>query len=133
MALFYLITRAYGLDLDQLKGPSWLNDTVSGGYAISATMPASTTQEEFCGMLRNLIVERFHLTFHFEKQPRPGYELTVMPGGPKFREFVPGPATPGEGPGRGRDANGFPILPASQSTTRITSVSRTGAAKESPG
>ena len=58
-------------------------------------MPASTTQEEFCGMLRNLMAERFHLTFHFEKQPRPGYELTVMPGGPKFKEFVPGSATDG--------------------------------------
>ena len=32
-----------------------------------------------------------------------------MPGGPKFREFVPGPAAPSDGPGRGLDANGFPI------------------------
>jgi uncharacterized protein (TIGR03435 family) len=92
-------------------------------------MPASTTQQGFCGMLRNLIAERFHLTFHYEKQPRPGYELTVMPGGLKFREFVPGPATPGEGPGRGQDANGFPMLSASQATAMSMSVSRTGARK----
>jgi uncharacterized protein (TIGR03435 family) len=131
-ALFYLIVRAWGLDLDQLKGPLWLDDGRNSGYAISATMPASTTQEEFCGMLRNLIAERFHLTFHFEKQPRQGYELTVMPGGPKFREFVPGAATPGEAPGpRGSDANGFPILSPSQPTTRLRNTSRTGAVKES--
>jgi uncharacterized protein (TIGR03435 family) len=131
-ALLYLIIRAYGLDPDQLKGPSWLDDAWNSGYAISATMPATTTQEEFCGMLRNLIVERFHLAFHYEKQPRPGYELTVMPGGPKFREFVPGPATPGEGSGpRGLDANGFPILSPSQPTARLMNTSRTGVTKES--
>ena len=33
-------------------------------------------------MLRNLLAERFHLTFHHETQLRPGYELTVLPGGP---------------------------------------------------
>lgn len=83
-------------------------------------------------MLRNLIVERFHLAFHYEKQPRPGYELTVMPGGPKFREFVPGPATPGEGPGpRGSDANGFPLLSPSKPMTRLVSISSTGETKES--
>jgi uncharacterized protein (TIGR03435 family) len=92
-------------------------------------MPASTTQEEFCGMLRNLMAERFHLKFHFEKQSRQGYELTVMPGGPKFREFVPGSAAPGEGPGRGSDANGFPILSPGQPTAMVWNTSRTGATK----
>jgi uncharacterized protein (TIGR03435 family) len=87
--LSYLIMRAWGNDLDQWKGPLWLNDTMSGGYDISATMPASTAADEFCGMLRNLLTERLHLTFHYEKQLRPGYELTVLRGGPKFREFVP--------------------------------------------
>ena len=131
-ALFYLVLRAYGLDLDQLNGPSWLGDAMNGGYAISATMPVSTTQEEFCGMLRNLLVERFHLRFHYEKQPRPGYELTVMPGGPKFQEFVPVPVTPGAGPApRGSDADGFPILSASQATARVMNRSRTGTIKES--
>ena len=112
-SLSNLIVRAYGLDVDQLKGPSWLTDSVNSGYAINATMPASTTQEQFCGMLRNLMVERFHLTFHYEKQPRPGYELTVMPGGPKFKEFVRDSAATGEGPkDSGLDANGFDPLPS---------------------
>lgn len=130
-ALTTLIMRAWGLDMDQLKGPSWLNNPVDSGYAISATMPESTTHEEFCGMLRNLMAERFHLTFHYEKQPRPGYKLTVMPGGPKFKEFVPGLDTPGEGPGRGSDANGFPNLSPSQPTAAAWNTSRTGATKAS--
>jgi uncharacterized protein (TIGR03435 family) len=115
-SLSSLMLRAYGLAWDQLKGPPWLTDSVNSGYAINVTMPASTTQEQFCGMLRNLMAERFHLTFHYEKQARPGYELTVLPGGPKFKEFVPGSAAD-EGPkNSGLDAQGFPILPPSQPT-----------------
>src|SRR3569833_2377205 len=130
-ALFYLILHAYGLDLDQLDGPSRLGDAMNGGYAISATMPVSTTREEFCGMLRNLIAERFHLSFHFEKQPRPGYELTVMPGGPKFRHFVPGPVAPVDVRGsRSSDADGFPILAVSQARARVMNRNRTGTIKE---
>ncbi len=126
-----LIRRAYGLDSDQFKGPSWLTGSVDSGYAINATMPASTTQEQFCGMLRNLIVERFHLTFHYEKQARPGYELKVLPGGPKFKEFVPGPAAPDDGPKiLGSDANGFPILSPSQPTGNAANT-RTAAWKVS--
>jgi len=130
-ALYTLILRAYGLDVDQMKGPAWLNDAMNNGYAINATMPPSTTQEEFCGMLRNLMAERFHLTFHYEKQSRTGYELTVMPGGPKFKEFVPVAATPGDGPGRGADANGFPMLSPSQPTAMAFRTSNTGETKES--
>jgi uncharacterized protein (TIGR03435 family) len=144
-SLSSLIMRAWGIDGgDRLKAPSWLNNPVENGYAISATLPAPTTQEQFCGMLRNLLTERLHLTFHYEKQPRPGYELTVMPGGPKFKEFVPGPATPGEGYNSdtginpfaqmralGSDATGFPNLSPSQPTGLATNNSRTGATKES--
>jgi len=131
-ALSNLIVRAYGLDMDQWKGPPWLGDAMNSGYAMSATMPSSTTPEEFCGMLRNLMAERFHLAYHYEKQPRPGYELTVMSGGAKFREFVPVPAAPNEEPGfRGADANGFPILSPSQPTALAIRISPTGARKES--
>jgi len=144
ITLSTLILRAYSLDSDELKGPPWLSSAENGGYAISATMPPSTRPDEFCGMLRNLIAGRFHLTFHYEKQPRPGYELTVMPGGPKFHEFVPGPTPSGEASGsssvadrlaeiraRGLDANGFPNLLPSQPTAWATQNSATGATKES--
>ena len=88
-ALSSLILRAYGLDVDQLKGSAWVSDAMNNGFALVATMPASTTQEQFCGMVRNLLRDRFHFAFHFEKQSRPGYELTVLPGGPKFKQYVP--------------------------------------------
>jgi uncharacterized protein (TIGR03435 family) len=124
-SLSTLILRAYGLDLDQWKGPAWVSDTTNNGFAIAATMPVSTSQEQFCGMLRNLLRDRFHFTFHFEKQSRPGYELTVLAGGPKFKKFVPGPAGSGDRSYR-VDENGFPVMPPGQLTAMSMSVSRTG-------
>lgn len=130
-ALSALITRAYGLDSDRFQGPAWITDAANHGFALVATMPVSTGQEQFCGMLRNLLAQRFHLTFHFEKQPRPGYELTILPGGPKFKEFLAVEAAPGEGRGYSVDANGFPKISPSQATAMSMSISRTGAWKVS--
>lgn len=127
-ALSALISRAYGLDSDQLKGPSWVSDPMNSGFAVAATMPVSATQEQYCGMLRNLLAERFHLVFHFEKQPRPGYELTVLPGGPKFRKFVPDPAAAQDRAYR-VDEKGFPVIPPGQPTALSMSFNRTGLRK----
>lgn len=124
-ALSVLISRAYGLDSDQLKMPAWVSDAMNNGFALVASMPASTTQEQFCGMLRNLLRDRFHFAFHFEKQSRPGYELTVLPGGPKFKKFAPGPAEAGDRSYR-VDEKGFPVMPPAQATVMSMSVSRTG-------
>lgn len=129
-ALSSLILRAYGLDADQIKGPSWISDAMNNGFAVAATMPALTSQTQYCGMLRNLLAERFHFLFHFEKQSRPGYELRVLPGGPKFKEYVPGPAVAGERAYR-VDKSGFAIIPASQPTWHSASFSRTGLRKVS--
>jgi uncharacterized protein (TIGR03435 family) len=127
-ALSSLISRAYGLASDELKGPAWTTDAMNSGFSVMATMPASTTQEQFCGMLRNLLTERFHLVFHLEKQSRPGYELTVLPGGPKFKEFVPEPAAD-NGPVRGVDDRGFPLLPPSRLVGAAIMLNRTGLSK----
>jgi uncharacterized protein (TIGR03435 family) len=129
-ALSVLISRAYGLDSDQLKGASWVYDAMNNGFALVATLPASTTQEQYCGMLRNMLSGRFHLVFHFEKQSRSGYELTVLPAGPKFKHYVPDPDAPGDRAFR-VDERGFPIIPASQPTALSMAVSRTGVWKVS--
>src|SRR6185437_6771898 len=110
----YLILIAYDLWSDQLQGPAWIHDDTDHLFTISATMPATTTKEQYCGMLRNLLAERFHLTFHHETQPRPGYELTVLPGGPKFQQYAPGQSNAGSGPAGGTDANGFGVMVPSQ-------------------
>jgi uncharacterized protein (TIGR03435 family) len=60
------------------------------------------TQEQFRRMQQDLMVERFHLQFHYEPKEMPVSELTVVKRGllkesaapsPEQRDFVPGPTS----------------------------------------
>jgi len=131
IALSTLIMTAYDLWPDQVQGPAWMTNMVESGFTISATMPAAITKEQYCGMLRNLLATRFHLTFRRETQTRPGYELTVMPGGPKFKEYVPGQSSAESAAGMRSDANGFPVMPPDRPTVLSFSMSANGLRKQS--
>ena len=113
-----LLMRAYDVATDQVAGPSWIQGDLTGAstYTIDATMPASTTKEQFRFMLQNLLAERFHLVVHHETQDFPGYDLVVAKGGPKFKEATPAAAS---GPGRATGKDGFPILPPGPQTSII--------------
>jgi uncharacterized protein (TIGR03435 family) len=126
-----LLMTAYDLWTDQVSGPDWMKDAINNGFAITATMPAATTKEEYCGMLRNLLTERFHLTLRREMQARPGFELTVLPGGPKFKKYDPQDPGPEAMPGTRSDKNGFPLLTPTQATALSFSVRSDGLTKES--
>jgi uncharacterized protein (TIGR03435 family) len=105
--LSVLLTTAYGVGNDQIIGPQWLTDfSESHVYAVTATMPPTTTKEQFRLMLQNLLTERFHLSVHHEMKDFPGYDLVVSSAG-KLREWDPNGPPPPDGM---RDANGFPIL-----------------------
>lgn len=54
-------------------------------YDFAAVVPEGATKAEFRAMLRNLLVERFHLHYHRETRELPMYELRVAPGGPKLQ------------------------------------------------
>jgi uncharacterized protein (TIGR03435 family) len=119
-----LLTRAFDVSMDQIVGPAWTRDFMSGNYyTIDATIPPGATKKQFHQMLQNLLVERFHLVFHHETRNFPGYELVVDKGGPKFKEVTPTPnvdpnAIPDmrtmlNGP---RGADGFPNLPPGPQT-----------------
>jgi uncharacterized protein (TIGR03435 family) len=54
-------------------------------YDFSAVVPEGATKAEFRMMLRNLLVERFHLRYHPETRSLPLYELRVAPGGHKLK------------------------------------------------
>ena len=41
---------------------------------------------EFSAMVRNLLVERFHLRYHRDTRELPLYELRVAPGGHKLKQ-----------------------------------------------
>jgi uncharacterized protein (TIGR03435 family) len=54
-------------------------------YDFAAVVPAGATKAEFRAMLRNLLIERFHLRYHRETREVPVDELGVAPGGPKLK------------------------------------------------
>jgi uncharacterized protein (TIGR03435 family) len=92
--LMPLLTKAYGVQADQISGPAWMSDFMGPNlYSITATMPPDTTNEQFQLMLQNLLVGRFQMKLHHETRNFPGYDLVVAPGGPKLKETAQGSAT----------------------------------------
>ncbi len=116
-SLTAIVARAWNIALDQIDGPPSVTKPAmtKATYTINATMPSSTTPDQFRRMLQNLLIDRFAIKLHHETRNFPGYELTVLPGGPKFKVTSqdaatfdsPPPIT--KMPGIGQD--GFPILP----------------------
>jgi len=106
-----LLAVAYDVWFDEISGPDWLNNRGEDVYTVTATMPPTTTMDQFRLMLQNLLVERFHVVLHHETQARQGYELVVASGGPKIKQWTP-PETDLAQSKRFTDANGFPRLGA---------------------
>ena len=97
-----LLGAAFGVSADQIKGPGWLRDFAAMPfYDITAVMPAETTKSPVEEMLRNLVIERFHLIFHREAGNFPGYVMTVDKGGPKLKVI---------------GADGFPVVPGKRTS-----------------
>jgi uncharacterized protein (TIGR03435 family) len=115
-----LLQIAYDVKPHQITGPSFLD---SERFEITATMPPTTSKEQFQVMLQNLLAERFKLAIHRETKELPMYSLSVAKGGPKLKESAPveppkegdgdpppPPPLPSGPPKIGPD--GFPMLPS---------------------
>jgi uncharacterized protein (TIGR03435 family) len=102
-----LLKRAY-LGYFEIKSPGWADSDI---VAVDATMPPSTTKEQFRTMLQNLLIDRFALKTHVEKKEIAGYALTVAPDGLKIKEAQPDNEPPGRFTGK-MGADGFPVPPA---------------------
>ncbi len=76
-----LLVRAYGVEVDQISGPGWID---SEKYTIAAKLPAGTSVAQFQTMLQNLLTERLTLKLHHETKEFSAYELTVAKNGPKL-------------------------------------------------
>jgi uncharacterized protein (TIGR03435 family) len=111
-----LIGISYSLKPYQLVGPPAIE---RDAYDIVAKVPAGATRDQFLLMIRNLLSERFGMTFHWETREMPVYELVVAKGGSKLKEPEKPPAglppnlTRPLPPAKdlARDKDGFPILP----------------------
>ncbi len=71
VSLKALIEMAYHVDMDQVGGPQWIDDE---RYDINAKYPPDTPRDEMRIMVRNMLADRFHLTFHEETRPRLEYD-----------------------------------------------------------
>ena len=79
-----VIQRAYGLDEIQLPKASAV-PLMLAKYDIDAKAEHAASRRELLEMLRNLLVDRFKLSFHWETKEVSGYVLTAARGGPKLR------------------------------------------------
>lgn len=79
-SLKYLLSKAFGLKMFQIFGPSWIETN----YDISAKVPSGTTREQALEMLQNLLIERLKLQTHYEKKEFAAYSLVVADKGHKL-------------------------------------------------
>jgi len=79
-----LIGFAYGLHVKQIIGaPDWFNTQL---FDISGVpdVEGQPSMAQMNMLMENLLVDRFHLKFHYEKRELPVFALTVAKGGPKM-------------------------------------------------
>jgi uncharacterized protein (TIGR03435 family) len=100
-----LLVQAFHVQGHAIVGPDWLSSTVGPRYEIVATVPAGANRDDVPGMLQNLLIERFGLTFHREQKEMPAYALVAGRNGPKLKPSIDSPTSV---PAR----DGFPGLPA---------------------
>ena len=89
-----LIAAAYDLNPRTISGgPGWIE---SDHYDIVAVTPGDVrpSHDEQMSMLRNLLTDRFKLTFHREQKVFSIYELEIAKNGPKLMES----ASPADAP-----------------------------------
>jgi uncharacterized protein (TIGR03435 family) len=112
-----IIMSAFDLTEFQVIGPDSLN-TIA--VDVDATMEAGTTKEQLQMMFRNMLAERFGLTFHWGTKDLPTYSILVARGGPRMSQSADlpsagdsAPPAPMEGPPR-VDSDGFPVSMGTQ-------------------
>jgi uncharacterized protein (TIGR03435 family) len=53
-------------------------------FDLAAKLPPNTTKAAFRAMLRNLLIERFHIKLHIESRGFPAFEMVLAKGGAKL-------------------------------------------------
>lgn len=73
--ILQLLDVAYGLDFNQIEGPSWL---AKEKYSVSAKVAPGATMPQVRLMWQDLLRNRFHLQTHFTSKEFPVWELRVV-------------------------------------------------------
>jgi uncharacterized protein (TIGR03435 family) len=81
--LAMILQTAFDLrDTQKVNGPDWMNIDM---FDVAATLPPDATKNQMRAMLQDLLAERFHMTWHGEKQNLPAYILTTAKGRMRLR------------------------------------------------
>jgi uncharacterized protein (TIGR03435 family) len=105
-----LVSTAYNVPYRQVSAPSWAD---TARFDVRARLPEGATKEQLLLMLQNLLQDRFKLSVHQESRELQGYELTLAPGGPKFKlaDQLSQSSTNNPIPVSGNgDKDGYPII-----------------------
>lgn len=81
-----LVRWAYDVSAYAFKAPDWSR---SARFDVEAKIPPGASREQFRLMLQDLLIERFGLKAHYEKQQMRVYTLTISKGGPKLKKSIP--------------------------------------------
>jgi uncharacterized protein (TIGR03435 family) len=90
-----LVSEAYRLQVRQVLGPTWLDESE---YDIEARTGGRVDQDRRDRMLQTLLADRFKLKQHVETREMRAYELVVDAAGPKIHPMGSG-ESPKAGPG----------------------------------
>src|SRR5579864_9417818 len=90
-----LLSYAYHLTISVPRTgvPEWgkagCGGTYQNTFAIEATVPAGTTDEQARQMMQTLLADRFKLVVHWEKKDMPIFALVIAKGGFKLQPVDP--------------------------------------------
>ena len=84
-----LIGYAFRFPPGRITGPDWVTGAGSPLFDIAAKTPEGASKDQVPEMVRNLLVDRFHLTTHRGAAERAVYALVVAKGGLKIQEAAP--------------------------------------------
>ncbi len=127
MPLINILMAAFDVDPDRIKAEGLVvrvptpiagNNRVSDmtpRYDLVATLAPGTTRDQSNEMLRNLLIERFKMTYHFEKRDFHVYEAIAKQGSKlKPAAVIPNNAASESVTQNTLGPDGFPDLPAGQ-------------------
>ena len=91
-ALGVFVSIAYDLQFYELIAPDWMKlGGAESGYGLTAKIAAGVAKEQYRIMLRNLLVERFHLTVHRETRNVPRYAVAPGKGPARLQDPIAKP------------------------------------------
>ena len=121
VTLWQLIKQANDLRDDQVSGPDWLD---RNHYDLIATTGEAVSKDTMRTMLRNLLIERFHLESHWDTRTGAMYRLVTLPKGIKMNPAVAAQSEPNSPTSDGNSIRFEGAMSMQQLAERLTPFAR---------